>query len=66
MSFRYHAPLDPDCPEVDHFYQFSLNDPITVWASIGEELTDDFEAKHRGKCERCMEYGTANIEVVGP
>jgi hypothetical protein len=54
--------LDPDCPEVERFLT-SLEDPITVEASIGDELTDAWSKVHRNACSRCREYGVANIEV---
>lgn len=28
-----------------------------------DDLWEDFEKRHRAKCERCQEYGAANIEV---
>lgn len=60
---RWYYPLDPECPEVEEFYSVDLNDPITAMAGIGEELTRRFESKHRAKCERCQEYGAANVDV---
>lgn len=74
-AFRYHAPLDPGCTEVEHAFQIPMTDEETgeeywiedPYASMcGEELYDDFETKHRLKCERCRTFGVENIEVVGP
>lgn len=63
MSGYWYAPLDPDCPEVvrrESFYE----DPFTVMSGCGDEFREDFERKHRVSCERCQEYGAANIEAV--
>lgn len=65
-AFRYHVPLDPDCP--DNPIVIFNEDPITQAYGLGgdEEFTGPMEAKHLAKCERCREYGAANIEVEGP
>jgi hypothetical protein len=60
-----HAPLDPDCPEVEHFYEWLDADPMTAYSGVGDEIAEDFERCHRAACERCREYGTARIEVEG-
>ncbi len=66
---KYHAPLDPDCPdaqkEVFQRIEDMNNDPMT--AAMGapvDEFQEDWENKHRCKCKRCQQYGAANIEVV--
>jgi hypothetical protein len=60
----YYMPLDPECPENETaaFYE----DPMTVYYGMGDELGPTVEAHHRKKCQRCQEYGLANIEVEGP
>jgi hypothetical protein len=63
MSGSWYMPLDPACPNVADFYENVLDDPMVAYASIGEELTADFEAKHRSNCTRCQEFGAANIDV---
>lgn len=60
---HWHAPLDPECPEVEKMWE-SLNDPIMRMSGCGGEFFEAFERKHRAKCERCQEYGAANIDVV--
>jgi hypothetical protein len=60
---QWNAPLDPDCPAVRDF-NASLDDPITRAYGVGGDLTESFTPKHRANCERCQEYGAANIEVV--
>jgi hypothetical protein len=62
---RYYAPLDPDCPEVEHFHEALDADPMTAYSGCGDELAEDFEARHRRTCRRCQEFGAANIEVRG-
>lgn len=61
--YHYHAPLDPECPEVNAFYE-SLDDPIMRESGCTGEFIGDFENRHRLECERCKEYGLANLEVV--
>ncbi len=61
---HWHAPLDPDCPEVRKFMDGLFGDPMTeAMGAPTDDIVLAFEGKHRGKCERCQEYGAANIEV---
>jgi hypothetical protein len=64
MVYRYHAPLDPECPDVVDFYEGHMDDPISQMSGCMGEITQDFESRHRAICERCQEYGAANINVV--
>jgi hypothetical protein len=32
---RYHAPLDPECPEVEHFHESLDADPIAAYSGVG-------------------------------
>lgn len=64
MTFRNYAPLDPECPDVIEFHQGHMDDPISQMSGCMGEITGSFEKKHRSICERCQEYGAANIEVV--
>jgi len=59
---RWHAPLDPDCPDnpLNTFY----DDPMTSACGCADEIAQDLENKHRAKCKRCQEYGAANIEIA--
>lgn len=62
---RMHAPLDPECPELQRFADALFNDPMT--AAMGapvDDIMECFERKHRSTCLRCQEYGAANIEAV--
>jgi hypothetical protein len=63
MSGAWHLPLDPQCPEANAFFEVLWADPMTSYSGCGDEIADDFEAKHRAKCKRCQEYGAANVEV---
>ncbi len=59
---RYHLPLDPECPEVERFHDRLYGDPMT--AAMGaptEEIEESFASKHRLLCERCREFGAANV-----
>jgi hypothetical protein len=58
---RYHAPCDPDCPKYRRYVDALYNDPMSEGAPLGE-IMEEFERNHRRKCERCKEYGVANIE----
>ena len=61
---RYHAPLDPECPEVISFMDNLFDDPMTsAMGAPTDDICEGFERKHRRTCERCREYGAANIEV---
>ena len=62
---QYHAPLDPECPDVSSFMDSLFDDPMT--AAMGaptDDICEGFEKRHRIKCKRCQEFGCANIEVV--
>jgi hypothetical protein len=62
---RWHAPLDPECPQVWAFMDRLINDPMTsAMGAPVDEFYEDFERRHRAKCKRCQEYGAANIEVI--
>lgn len=62
---RWHAPLDPECPEVIRYRQSLYGDPLgRAMGAPLDEFWEDFENKHRRECKRCQEYGAANIEVI--
>ena len=61
---RWHAPVDPNCPAVLAQRAAYRNDPIMQESGCEEEFMEDFETRHRAKCERCKQFGAANIEVV--
>jgi len=61
--FTYHAPLDPDCPDVQAFHESLLarEDARFLWC--GPDLIEDFERRHRAECERCHVHGAVHMEV---
>lgn len=63
MSYRYHAPLDPNCPKASKFLGDLFDDPMSEGAPI-DDIVEGYERKHRMGCKQCQEYGAANIEVV--
>ena len=64
MNQRYHMPVDTECPEVRAYRDCLLNDPMThAMGAPVDEILEAWENKHRQTCERCREYGLANIEV---
>lgn len=62
--YRWHAPLDPDCPTVRNWREAEANDPISQQCGCMDEITDAWEERHRARCERCQAYGAANVEVT--
>jgi len=64
MIGRWVAPIDPECPEVNEFYESLYGDPMTkAMGAPVDDISRDFERRHRAKCKRCQEYGCANIDV---
>lgn len=68
---REHLPIDPECPEAQvEVFQAAEdldNDPISIHYGFTSHSEGDYERMenaHRKNCNRCMEYGLANIEVV--
>lgn len=61
-AYHWHTPLDPDCP--DNPMQSYHEDPMSDFAP--SECADLVEKHHLKDCQRCQEFGAANIEVVGP
>jgi hypothetical protein len=62
---KWHAPLDPTCPEVIEYRQTVMEDMFgRAMGAPLDEFFEDFERKHRKECIRCQEFGVANIEVV--
>lgn len=61
---HWHAPLDPDCPEVHKFTTALFDDPMTeALGAPTDDIMEGFENKHRVKCKHCQEYGAANIDI---
>lgn len=60
---RFHAPVDPDCPVVSKFNEQLNNPEDHIVGAPYDDVVQSFENKHRSSCERCIEYGCANIEV---
>lgn len=61
---HWHAPVDPSCPEVSDFHQSVDEDPMSQICGCLDDVYEGWERKHRIKCERCQEYGAANIEAI--
>jgi hypothetical protein len=62
---RWHAPLDPECPEVESYMSALFDDPMTsAMGAPVDDIVEGFERRHRRTCARCQEFGAANIEVV--
>lgn len=61
---QWHAPLDPDCPEVARF-RAALDGDLMGRAMHAplDEIWEEFAKKHRTTCNRCQAYGTAHIEA---
>ena len=55
---RYASPLDPECPVVAEFRETLFGDPMTMaMGAPVEDITEEFERRHRKQCKRCQEYG---------
>ncbi len=62
---KYEFPLDPECPVVSRTRNDLLDDPMTSHAGAPvDEILEDFARKHRQSCERCRDFGLANVEVA--
>jgi hypothetical protein len=61
--FTYHAPLDPDCPDVRAFRESLLAGENARFPSYGSDLIEEFERRHRAECERCHVHGAVHMEV---
>lgn len=61
---NWYAPCDPDCPEYRDFAEALFNDPMTyAMGAPTDEIMEGYEQRHRALCERCSEYGAANIDI---
>ena len=57
-TMRYISPLDPECPVVAEFMETLFGDPTTMaMGAPVEDITEEFERRHRKQCKRCQEYG---------
>jgi hypothetical protein len=61
--FAYHAPLDPDCPDVRAFHESLLAPEDSRLRWCRPDLIEDFERRHRAECERCHVHGAVHMEV---
>jgi len=64
MRAHYEMPLDPDCEVAKDYLSSLWDDPMTAYSGVGDEIQESFEKEHRVSCERCQEYGAANVEAV--
>jgi hypothetical protein len=61
---QWHAPCDPECEEYERFINMLYDDPMTkAMGAPVDEIVEAYEQRHRALCERCSQYGVANIEV---
>lgn len=54
---RYVYPLDPECPVVAEFMETLFGDPTMAMGAPVEDITEEFERRHRKQCKLCQEYG---------
>jgi hypothetical protein len=54
---RYVYPLDPECPVVAEFMETLFGDPTMAMGAPVDDITEEFERRHRKQCKRCQEYG---------
>lgn len=48
--------LDPECPVVKEFMESLFDDPTMAMGAPVEDITEEFERRHRKQCKRCQEY----------
>lgn len=66
---RLIQPLDPECDGAKKIEQYAMDgsgDPMTQHYGAYDVIRDQvksMESKHRETCQRCREYGAANIDV---
>ncbi len=65
-GFRYHMPVDPECPAVEAYTSALYDDPMSQECGCLDEIVESFERRHAPGCLRCRTFGCENIEVVGP
>jgi hypothetical protein len=51
---RYVYPLDPKCPVVAEFMETLFGDPTMAMGAPVEDITEEFERRHRKECKRCQ------------
>jgi predicted nucleic acid-binding Zn ribbon protein len=57
-------PCDPECPEYAKYVDALTGDPMThAMGAPVDEIMEDFERSHKAKCERCVAYAVANVDV---
>jgi hypothetical protein len=55
-AMRYVHSLDPECPVVAEFMETLFGDPTRAMGAPVEDITEEFERRHRKQCKRCQEY----------
>jgi hypothetical protein len=61
--FTYHAPLDPDCPDVRRFRESPPTADDARFLRRRADRVAEFERRHRAECEQCHVYGAVHMEV---
>jgi hypothetical protein len=55
---RYVYPLDPQCPVVAEFMEALFGEPTMAMGAPVEDITEEFERRHRKQCKRCHSDGS--------
>jgi hypothetical protein len=53
--------LDPECPVVAEFMETLFGDPTTAMGVPVENITEEFERRHRKQRKRCQRMPPANV-----
>jgi hypothetical protein len=48
--------LDPECPVVAEFMETLFGDPTMAMGAPVEDITGEFDRRHRKQCKRCQRY----------
>lgn len=62
MSPQWRRPVDPECPEVKRYRSTLLDDPMSQYAPV-DDILENWDRKHIQSCQRCQDYGAANIQT---
>jgi hypothetical protein len=63
VTGRWHAPCDPECPELEVQLDHLWSDPMTEYSGVGDEIAEDIERRHLRECRRCQQYAAEHIDV---
>jgi hypothetical protein len=60
---QWYMPCDPDCPEYSKYLKDLIEDPMSRHAPV-DEIMENYRKRHMKTCEKCQEYGVANIGIA--